>query len=72
MGYDGKLYVLDWGGGWKLNNRGNIFTLHFGDTPKSKEVRELKILSATNLDKLSVSELGKLLSHAAAVGRHSK
>jgi quinoprotein glucose dehydrogenase len=63
MGYDGKIYVADWGGGWNLNDRGNIFTLSYPAALATPEVKALPVLSKEDFNAKSAADLGRLLSH---------
>jgi quinoprotein glucose dehydrogenase len=62
-GYDGKLYIADYGGGWTKSGKGNVYTLadHSRlEDPALKEVRELFSKGFPNMEP---NVLFKLLDH---------
>mgnify|MGYP002628149190 FL=1 len=62
-GYDGKLYIADYGGGWTKSGKGNVYTLADTsklNTPAIKEVREL---FADGFPKMESDTLFALLAH---------
>ncbi|MFT7172870.1 MAG: quinoprotein glucose dehydrogenase [Paracoccaceae bacterium] len=62
-GYDGKLYIADYGGGWTKSGKGNVYTL--ADTAKLGDpaIKEVKELFATGIPKLESDKLFALLDH---------
>lgn len=64
FGPDGGAYVLDWVAGWEKTGKGRIWRVHDPAVDAGKEVQELKRLLAEGMEKRSVAELGRLLSHA--------
>ena len=62
-GYDGKLYIADYGGGWTKSGKGNIYTL--ADTAKlgTPAIKEVKELFANGIPKLESDKLFALLAH---------
>lgn len=63
VGYDGKLYVSDFGGGWKRSDQGNIYALFDAQTIGGKDVHELTQLFAQGFSQRSSDELLALLAH---------
>lgn len=62
-GYDGKLYISDYGGGWGKPEKGAVYTLADSsklNTPEMKEIRELFSKGIPSLDNAT---LAKLLAH---------
>ena len=65
-GYDGRLYLSDWGGGWKPNPNGYIKTMvnEAAHAAQAKQIAEVKQLFADGFQKLSDAKLIELLGHA--------
>lgn len=65
-GYDGRLYLSDWGGGWRPNPNGYIKTMKNEAAHKgqAKVIAEVKQLFAEGLESLSDEKLIQLLGHA--------
>jgi len=63
-GYDGKLYISDFVGGWLKTGKGNVFTLFDQGQLSDPKVKEVKDLFANGLPSLSPSRLGELLGHS--------
>ena len=64
-GYDGRLYLSDWGGGWKPNPNGTIKTM-VNDAAHAEQaavIKEVKSLFSNGFDALSDEQLIKLLGH---------
>lgn len=61
LGYDGRIYLLDFGGGWSANDRGAIHALEWPEGLKKASVQETKTIFAEGFKKRS--DLQKLLSH---------
>ena len=71
FGYDGKLYVVDYGGGWALPGKGRIITA-FNDKALAKPaVAELQKIFADGFKTRGIKELTDLLQHADARVRQS-
>ena len=64
VGYDGKIYLGDFGGGWVRPDRGNIFALSDPDYLKNPVVAETKALFAAGFEDRAVEELQGLLLHS--------
>jgi quinoprotein glucose dehydrogenase len=62
LGYDGRLYILDFGGGWSANDRGAIHAVEFPAGLAKPSVQETKTIFAEGFKKRQ--DLQKLLSHA--------
>ncbi len=62
-GYDGKLYIADYGGGWTKSGKGNVYTL--ADTSKLADpaITEVKELFANGFQELESKKLYDLLAH---------
>ena len=63
VGYDGKIYLADFGGGWVRSDKGNIYTLFDPQTIERPIVSETERLFRQGFDRRSASELCTLLSH---------
>jgi len=64
-GYDGKLYLSDWGGGWQPNPRGHIKTMTnpAAHAEQAEVIQEVQTLFAEGFEKLSNEKLIELLGH---------
>ncbi len=64
-GYDGRLYLADWGGGWIANPRGYIKTMvnPAAHAEQAAVIKEVQSLFAGGFDKLSDKKLIELLGH---------
>ncbi len=62
-GYDGKLYISDYGGGWGKPEKGAIYTLAQTDLLKIPEMEEIRGLFANGIPSLKPSQLSDLLGH---------
>lgn len=63
-GPDGKIYVVDFGGGWVRTDAGNVFALSWPEGQKRPAVSETKALLTTDFAARGTDELLALLSHA--------
>ena len=65
-GYDGRLYLSDWGGGWRPNPNGQIKTMtnEAAMQAQADQIAEVKKLFAEGFEKLSDEKLIELLGHA--------
>jgi len=67
FGYDGRMYLSDWGGGWSPNPNGNVFTIEnttvHGDIAGQAAINEVRTLFARGFDALSTETLVGLLAH---------
>ncbi|HEY1084901.1 MAG TPA: PVC-type heme-binding CxxCH protein [Prosthecobacter sp.] len=64
LGYDGNIYLCDFGGGWSINTNGAIEAVTPKDAALKKAGAEVKALFAKGLKEESVAKLVTLLSHA--------
>jgi quinoprotein glucose dehydrogenase len=64
-GYDGKLYLSDWGGGWQPNPNGYIKTMTnpAAHEAQAEVIEEVQTLFAEGFEKLSDEKLIELLGH---------
>lgn len=62
LGYDGKIYLADFGGGWRRTDKGNIYTVFDPQRIKSEAVQQTEKLFKAGFPD-DVEELFKLLSH---------
>ncbi|HEX3133939.1 MAG TPA: PQQ-dependent sugar dehydrogenase, partial [Planctomycetota bacterium] len=62
LGYDGRIYILDFGGGWSANDRGAIHAVEYPPGLAKPSVQETKAIFAEGFKKRQ--DLQKLLSHA--------
>lgn len=63
VGYNGKIYVSDFGGGWTRSDKGNIYALFDAKTQNQPDVHELKRLFKLGFEDRETVELVELLSH---------
>ncbi|MEM9111145.1 MAG: HEAT repeat domain-containing protein [Planctomycetota bacterium] len=65
-GYDGRLYLSDWGGGWRPNPNGYLKTMvnPAAHEAQAKQIAEVKRLFEEGVDTLSDEKLIELLGHA--------
>ncbi len=65
-GYDGRLYLADWGGGWKPNPDGHLKTMtnQAAHEQQAELIQEVRSLFTNGFDKLSDEKLIELLGHA--------
>jgi len=63
LGYDGKIYLADFGGGWRRTDKGNIYTLFDKKRIKSEAVLQTERLFREGFPE-DDKELFKLLSHS--------
>jgi quinoprotein glucose dehydrogenase len=66
MGYDGRMYLSDWGGGWSPNPNGSIFTIEnrtVHSVAGGAIIDEVESLFAGGFDTLETPRLVKLLGH---------
>ena len=61
IGYDGRLYILDFGGGWTANDRGAIHAVEWPVGLQKPSVRATKEIFAAGFKKRT--DLQQLLSH---------
>jgi quinoprotein glucose dehydrogenase len=68
FGFDGRLYLSDWGGGWSPNPNGNVFTLAPDEarlSPAEREqLRAVQLLCQGQVRERSAAQLVELLQHA--------
>ncbi|MFN3167828.1 MAG: HEAT repeat domain-containing protein [Phycisphaeraceae bacterium] len=64
-GYDGKLYLSDWGGGWSPNPNGYIKTMtnRAAHAEQAEAIKEVQALFAEGFEKLDHVDLVELLAH---------
>ena len=63
FGPDGKLYVLDFGGGWEPSGKGGIYTMEWPDGQANPVVAGTAALLKQGMGGLSIAGLTKLLGH---------
>lgn len=63
FGYDGKLYVSDYGGGWTYSTRGGIIALSYPKNIQTPSVSETEKLFKSGFDQRCEEELSELLKH---------
>ena len=64
LGYDGNIYLSDFGGGWSINTNGAIEVLTPKDAALKKAGADVKALFAKGLKEEDIAKLVTLLSHA--------
>jgi quinoprotein glucose dehydrogenase len=64
-GYDGRLYLSDWGGGWRPNPNGYIKVMknEAAHAEQAEQIAEVKQLFGNGFEKLSDEKLIELLGH---------
>lgn len=62
-GYDGKLYIADYGGGWTKSGKGNVYTLADTSMLGSPAIQEVRELFAKGFPKMESDKLFELLAH---------
>ena len=62
-GYDGKLYIADYGGGWRKSGKGNVYTLADTSMLGSPAIKEVRELFAKGFPKMESDKLFELLDH---------
>ena len=63
FGYDGRMYVADWGNAWEQNDAGRIYTLTHEASRQDAVVAEVQSILAKGFARRSVQELCGLLGH---------
>ncbi len=61
IGYDGRIYLLDFGGGWSANERGAIQAVEYAPGLKKESVQQVQKIFAEGFKKRT--DLADLLSH---------
>ena len=64
FGPDGKLYVLDFGGGWEPSGKGAVYTMEWPEGQSRPVVAETAALLKQGMGGLKMEELTKLLGHS--------
>jgi quinoprotein glucose dehydrogenase len=66
-GYDGRLYMSDWGGGWEPNPNGSVYVVKndsvHGDVAQSAAITHVRELFERGFDGLGDGDLLELLGH---------
>lgn len=62
-GYDGKLYIADYGGGWTKSGKGNVYTLSDPTKLGTPAIQEVRTLFAEGIPDLPPAKLFDLLAH---------
>lgn len=63
FGYDGKMYISDWGAGWVGNGEGRIYTVWNPQTRADPRVAEVQRLFQEGFKQRSDEQLAALLEH---------
>ncbi|MDD7984074.1 HEAT repeat domain-containing protein [Lentisphaera marina] len=61
LGFNGKIYIADFGGGWSVNDRGSIQYIEHPEGSSKASVKQTQQLFAEGFDKVDKPE--KLLNH---------
>jgi putative membrane-bound dehydrogenase-like protein len=64
FGYDGKMYMSDWGGGWYSKGYGEVYTVWDPERIKDPRIEEVGRLFREGFRQRETSELRRLLTHA--------
>ncbi|MEO0445988.1 MAG: HEAT repeat domain-containing protein, partial [Verrucomicrobiota bacterium] len=70
LGFDGNIYLCDFGGGWSVNQNGSVQCLVPTDSKLRATGEEVKLLAAQGMGNRSEGELVRLLRHADRRVRH--
>lgn len=66
-GYDGRLYLSDWGGGWQPNPNGNVFTITnksvHADAGEAAAIQQVRAMFKAGFASRPEAELLELLGH---------
>ncbi|QNN22752.1 c-type cytochrome [Planctomycetales bacterium ZRK34] len=63
MGYDGRVYLSDWTGGWSITTRGRVYTLADKKHIDDEAAKQVRRLFKEGFAQRPVDELVKLLGH---------
>lgn len=63
FGYDGRIYLSEWGPGWGISPEAKIYTLAHTASQETEVVGEVQSWFHRGLDRFSSSRLAELLSH---------
>lgn len=63
LGYDGNIYLCDFGGGWSVNENGSIQVLSSKDPAQREAGAKVAAIFREGFEKRSIDELLTLLSH---------
>ena len=64
FGYDGKIYVSDWGGGWEAGEKGELYAVWDAKHRADPRIAEVTRLFKEGFTRRDSDELASLLSHA--------
>ncbi len=64
FGYDGKLYMTDWGGGWESGDKGELYAVWDAERIKDPRIAEVTRLFKEGFSRRDSDELVSLLAHA--------
>jgi putative membrane-bound dehydrogenase-like protein len=64
FGYDGKMYMTDWGGGWDSGEKGELYAVWDPTAIKDPRIAEVTRLFKEGFASRDADELGALLAHA--------
>ena len=64
FGYDGKMYISDWGGGWESGMKGELYAVWDAARIKDPRIGEVTRLFKEGFAQRDSDELAALLSHA--------
>ena len=64
FGYDGKMYITDWGGGWESGEKGELYAVWDATRVADPRVAQVTQLFAEGFAQRDSDELAALLAHA--------
>jgi putative membrane-bound dehydrogenase-like protein len=64
FGYDGRMYISDWGGGWESGEKGELYAVWDPVAVEDPRVEEVRLLFESGFKGRDVDELASLLGHA--------
>ncbi|MEY3025946.1 MAG: Quinoprotein glucose dehydrogenase precursor [Planctomycetota bacterium] len=64
FGYDGKVYMTDWGGGWNSGDKGELYAVWDAERISDPRIAEVTRLFAEGFAHRDADELAALLDHA--------
>jgi putative membrane-bound dehydrogenase-like protein len=63
FGYDGKMYITDWGGGWESGEKGELYAVWDSEAIADPRMAQVGHLFREGFESLDADELGALLAH---------
>lgn len=64
FGYDGRMYITDWGGGWESGEKGELYAVWDAEAIRDPRIAEVERLFKEGFAHRDADELAALLAHA--------